>query len=53
MKDTDLKAEDATFCHWEFSEVLIEEFSIAKLWDKWGLVGDIIVNAYYFYSLQY
>ena len=53
MKDTDLEAEDTTFRHQEFSEVLIKEFSIAKLWDKWGLVGDVIVNAYYFYSLQY
>ena len=53
MKDTDLEAEDATFCHQEFSEVLIEECLSAKLWDKWGLVVDVIVNAYYFYSLQY
>ena len=52
-KDTDFKAEDAGFHHQESSEALVEEFSIAKLWDEWGLVGDVIVNLITFILLQY
>ena len=52
-KDSDLKAEDAGFHHREFSEALVKEFSIAKLWDEWGLVGDVIMNFITFILLQY
>ena len=52
-KDTDLKAEDTACHHQEFTEALIEEFSDAKLWDEWGLVGDVIINSNHFYSFQY
>ena len=42
--DSDLKETTGpTFCHREHSEVLVQDFSIAQLWDEWGLVGDIFV----------
>lgn len=44
-KDSDLEEDTGiAFRHRKHSEVLIQEFSIAKLWDEWGLVGDIIVS---------
>ena len=47
MKDTDLEGKGFTFHHQDFSEALVEEFSVAKLWDEWGLVRDVIVNPFY------
>ena len=40
IKDSDLEAPGATYRHREHSDILIEEFSIAQLWDEWGLVGE-------------
>ena len=49
-KDTDLEAKKGVaFCHWEFSEAFVEEFSVAKLWDKWRLVGDVIASLHYYF----
>ena len=46
-KDTDLADKGFAFCHQDLSEALVEEFLVTKLWDKWGLVGDVIMNPYY------
>ena len=52
VKDSDLEAPGATYRHREHSDILIEEFSIAQLWDEWGLVGDIIVHIIRIHFLQ-
>lgn len=42
--DSDLEGPGASYRHREYSDALIDGYSIAQLWDEWGLVGDIIVR---------
>ena len=41
--------EDALRRHREHADTIIEEFDFHKLWDEYGVVGDIVVSSYPFF----